>query len=60
MSTVRLLPLAAPVAAGVAAIGGAAFVVSLIGLLVSLLLARAVVLQLRNGDPTDLEPHHDN
>lgn len=60
MSTVRLLPLAAPVAAGAAAIGGVAFVVSVIGLLVSLFLARAVVLQLHNGEPTDLEPRHDD
>jgi len=37
----------------VAATGGTAIIVSLIGLLVSLLLARTVVHQLRDSDPTD-------
>ncbi len=54
MSTVRLLPLAAPAAAGIAVTtGGATTILSIIGLLVTLLLARTIVHRLRDADRTE-------
>jgi hypothetical protein len=54
VSTVRLLPLAAPVAAGVAVTtSGAATILAIIGALTTLLLARTINHRLRGADPTD-------
>jgi hypothetical protein len=54
MSTVRLLPLATPIAAGVAVTaGGAATVLTVLGLLVILFLARAVRHRRGDADLTD-------
>jgi nitrate reductase gamma subunit len=54
VSTVRLLPMAAPAAAGVAiATGGVAIILSIIAVVVMLFLARMVLHRIRDAHDTE-------